>query len=365
MKGFENFNATMDEPQRDGAAGQPAAQRLRGADAGDAAADHAHGEDGRRACRSGCRRRSTRSSPGSTGWPTRSNSPVLTTLPTDLGAVHGRDQRPGPADVAARPDRRAGRRAVRAAHPGFAAATPPTPAPAARRPPPAHRRRRRRRRRRPAKRRPRRRRRRRPPREEGAGERRRRRRRRRPSEAPTAQRRRRASSRSAADERRRHDGAGQRRAAHVDRRPACPASTAGGTNARAMPWPSTGEKLPLVTSPTRSPSTSTAHSARGGRRPSVAMPTRWRATPRVALGLQRAAPAERRLVPRHDPAEPGLQRRDARARARGRAAAARPRGAACRGRRGRPARSPAPTIAAHRSAAASAGTAISTPCSPV
>ena len=46
-----------------------------------------------------------------------------------------------------------------------------------------------------------------------------------------------------------------------------------------MPWPSIGEKFPLVTSPAGSPSTSTACSARGGRRPSTARPRRRRATP--------------------------------------------------------------------------------------
>src|SRR4029077_2877210 len=45
-----------------------------------------------------------------------------------------------------------------------------------------------------------------------------------------------------------------------------PSSSAGGTKARAMPWPRTGEKLPLVTSPTTAPSARTGHSARGGRR---------------------------------------------------------------------------------------------------
>ena len=69
-----------------------------------------------------------------------------------------------------------------------------------------------------------------------------------------------------------------------------PTPSDGGTNARAMPWPRTGEKLPLVTSPTASPSTSTAHPARGGRRPSVAMPTRWRATPASRSASSAARP---------------------------------------------------------------------------
>ena len=54
-----------------------------------------------------------------------------------------------------------------------------------------------------------------------------------------------------------------------------PSMTSGLTNASAMPWPSTGEKLPDVTSPTVF--VADDHGAagpRGGRRPSVAMPTR-------------------------------------------------------------------------------------------
>ena len=39
------------------------------------------------------------------------------------------------------------------------------------------------------------------------------------------------------------------RATHVDQI-AVPTSVSGGMNARAMPWPSVGEKLPLVTTPT-------------------------------------------------------------------------------------------------------------------
>src|SRR5690606_40573204 len=58
-----------------------------------------------------------------------------------------------------------------------------------------------------------------------------------------------------------------------------PSATSGGRKASAMPWPSVGEKLPLVTSPTGSPSTRTRCPARGGRRPSVVSPRRRRATP--------------------------------------------------------------------------------------
>ena len=80
-----------------------------------------------------------------------------------------------------------------------------------------------------------------------------------------------------------------------------------------MPRSSVGEKLPLVTSPTGSPSTSTGCSARGGRRPSTARPRRRRATPRSRSAASGVAAPEVALVPRHHPAQPGLQRGDARA----------------------------------------------------
>ena len=63
-----------------------------------------------------------------------------------------------------------------------------------------------------------------------------------------------------------------------------------------MPWPSTGEKLPLVSAPTTSPSTSTAHSARGGRRPSVAMPDEQTGGAGVALGSRAALPRNTGLL---------------------------------------------------------------------
>ena len=98
-------------------------------------------------------------------------------------------------------------------------------------------------------------------------------------------------------------------------RPRSPSATSGGRKARAMPWPSTGEKLPLVTSPDRRRRRPGRRwSARGGRRPSVAMPRRRRATPALLLGRRAASrPAEVALVPAHHPAQPGLQRGDARA----------------------------------------------------
>ena len=78
-----------------------------------------------------------------------------------------------------------------------------------------------------------------------------------------------------------------------------------------MPWPSTGEKLPLVTSPTvlavddhgaarprRAP-------AFGGDADEVAVDAP------LALRHRRLLAAELRLVPRDHPRQPGLQRRDA------------------------------------------------------
>ena len=70
-----------------------------------------------------------------------------------------------------------------------------------------------------------------------------------------------------------------------------------------MPWPSTGEKLPLVTTPTGSPSTSTAHSARGGRRPSVAMPTQ-RGGRRRARARRPARPRPRNVGLPHATTQP-------------------------------------------------------------
>ena len=263
------------------AARQPPAQRRRGAGAGDDPAGHAHGEAWPTSCRSGWRRRSTgvtRAQP-----PRRHARPRRCCAPADRPrAVHGGRSTTSPADVAARPARRAGRRAVRAADPrastppghvaGRRARRPPwsLPPPPAATPAPPRRRR-----------------------EEGAGRRPARRlRRRRRGRGKKAGRQalltRLTRRVSGGDERRGHDRARQRGAAHVDRRPRRRLDRRR-HEARAMPWPSTGEKFPLVTSPTGSPSTSTAHSARGGRRPSVAMPTRWRATPALALGLQRGA----------------------------------------------------------------------------
>ena len=72
MKGLENFNTTMENLNETAAADQPAAQRLRGTDQGDAAPADAHGEAGRRAVDAPGRRRSIRSSLGWPGSPTPS-----------------------------------------------------------------------------------------------------------------------------------------------------------------------------------------------------------------------------------------------------------------------------------------------------
>ncbi len=67
-------------------------------------------------------------------------------------------------------------------------------------------------------------------------------------------------------------------------------AVSGGRNASAMPWPSTGEKLPLVTTPTARPSCITVHSARAGRRPSVAIPMSRRVTPRSRSAMAACFP---------------------------------------------------------------------------
>ena len=123
---------------------------------------------------------------------------------------------------------------------------------------------------------------------------------------------------------------------------ASPMATAGGTKASAMPCSSIGEKLPLVTMPAGSPSTRTAWSARGGRRPSTTSARSRRATPASFSAASAARPRNSPLSQRHDPAETGLQRGDARAQLVAVQRAGRPRGAACRGRRARPARTRRP-----------------------
>ena len=94
----------MEQPQRDGRAGQPAAQRLRGTGPGDAPAGHAHGEAGRRDVEAAGRRRSSRSSPGSTASPSTLEraGAARRCRPTSAQFIEV-DQRPRPADVAARP----------------------------------------------------------------------------------------------------------------------------------------------------------------------------------------------------------------------------------------------------------------------
>ncbi len=91
-----------------------------------------------------------------------------------------------------------------------------------------------------------------------------------------------------------------------------PCAVSGGRNANAMPRPSVGEKLPLVTSPTGQPVD--GDGASGARRTTTigGEPEQPSRDAGGALGASGLAPAERRLVPRHHPAEPRLQRRDAR-----------------------------------------------------
>ena len=320
----------------------------------------AHGEAGRRAVDAAVRRRSTRSCPGldppgrhaelaGAAWRCRPTSAQFIDVINDLVA----------ADVAAGADGRAGRRAVRAAHPRDAHARSATPAAAPVAPPPPRRRRTApapAAKKAPAKKRA--------GQEEGAGEEGTR-----PKKSAAERRQRRRSTPgvlSERDERRRHDRAGQRRAAHVDRRRRRPSPTSGGTKAERD---AVAEHRREVAA--RDLADDLAVDERPRTRPAAGGGPRWRCRRgggrrrASRSAVERVAAAERRLVPRHDPAQPGLQRRDARAELVAVQRQRRPRGAACRGRRARPASMPAPTIAAHRSAAASAGTAISTPRSPV
>ena len=114
-----------------------------------------------------------------------------------------------------------------------------------------------------------------------------------------------------------------------------------------------------------SPSIRTGQSARGGRRPSTSRPRSRRLTPRSRSAASGAVAPELALAPRHHPAESGLQRRDARAQLvavqrQARLEAQRVAGAqARRGHARRPPRRPTP----RRPRAA--GTASSTPSSPV
>ena len=144
-------------------------------------------------------------------------------------------------------------------------------------------------------------------------------------------------------------------------RPSAPTSIVGGTNPRAMPWPSVGEKLPDVTAPTTAPSTRIGHPARGGRRPSTAMPDETTGDSPGLLGGERGAAAESPLFqattqpsPACSGVMPGTElvavQRQAGFEPQ-RVAGAEPGG--LRRRR--------PTSASHSAGAAPAGTAISTP----
>ncbi len=125
----------------------------------------------------------------------------------------------------------------------------------------------------------------------------------------------------------------------------------------AIPRPSTGEKFPLVTVPIGTAPASTVAPSRGGWRPSATRPRSRRRGPVGAFTLEGVASPEFALLPTHHPSQAGLERRDARVRARDRAAAAPPRGEGCRAPRGRPvsprrrvrpARTPRPPRSARR-----------------
>ncbi len=104
--------------------------------------------------------------------------------------------------------------------------------------------------------------------------------------------------------------------AHLDapRRRPSPTPASVSIRARAIPRSSIGEKLPLVTAPTRRPlDRRRPRPPRGGCRPSATRPRRRRRGPSGAFGLEGSASPEVALVPPDHPAQAGLQRGDARA----------------------------------------------------
>ena len=85
-------------------------------------------------------------------------------------------------------------------------------------------------------------------------------------------------------------------------RPRAPSSTSGGRNASAIPWPSTGEKLPLVTSPAGAPSRST--DLLGARGPAALdrQPAETAGDAALPLGDERhRGPGSRPACPRRPP----------------------------------------------------------------
>jgi hypothetical protein len=135
-------------------------------------------------------------------------------------------------------------------------------------------------------------------------------------------------------------------------------------NASPMPWPRTGEKLPLVTCADRS-AVDEHFAVRARRSATLGGDSHELAGHAgVALGLQGLTAAEIALRPSHDPSEAGLQAGDpgpsswpcngSAASSRKVSRAPRPAGV-----------TPAAVMADHRSAAPALGTAISTPASPV
>ena len=121
-----------------------------------------------------------------------------------------------------------------------------------------------------------------------------------------------AADASAADERGRHDGAGQVGAADVDDHRGALGDVRRHEGEGDAVTEHRREVAARDDADLRRRRRARRSPARGGRRPSVAMPTSVRATPASRSAIARLAAAELRLVPRHDPAEPGLQRRDAR-----------------------------------------------------
>ena len=90
-----------------------------------------------------------------------------------------------------------------------------------------------------------------------------------------------------------------------------PTSIVGGTNPRAMPWPSVGEKFPDVTEPTMASSTMIGHPARGGRRPATAMPDETTVDSPGLFGGECSSPPKLTLGPGDNPPETRLERGDA------------------------------------------------------
>ena len=94
-----------------------------------------------------------------------------------------------------------------------------------------------------------------------------------------------------------------------------PSSSCASASTKPSPMPRSrmGEKLPLVRMPTRSCPRHTSAPSRSGCRPSATKPRRRRAGPFDPFLFERGPAGELSLVPADDPAQPGLERGDARA----------------------------------------------------